>query len=114
MLAGYDTVETDWIEKILQKDAQELNLKNVRVLYIINHIHRKTRGGIVMTYTAITKCDGPCCKKQYDETMWDAPTYHHFKIGGSDFEMSFSNQLEFDFCCIDCLEKFLKEFKEEK
>lgn len=66
-----------------------------------------------MSYTAITKCDGPDCKNQYDETKWDAPTYHELKIGGSDFEMSLSKQAKFDFCCIDCLEKFLKESKEK-
>ena len=67
-----------------------------------------------MTHINITKCDGPGCKKKVDTSEWHSPTYHKIILGGSDFEMSFSGQQDFDFCSIGCMVRFLDGLKEDK
>lgn len=65
-----------------------------------------------MTHTNTTKCDGPGCGKKVDTSEWGSPTYHKIMLGGSDFEMSFSGQRDFDFCSIDCMINFLGELRD--
>lgn len=67
-----------------------------------------------MTHINLTKCDGPSCERQVDSSEWHSPTYHKIILGGSDFEMSFNDSREFDFCSIECMQEFLNTLKEEQ
>jgi len=61
-----------------------------------------------MSLIEIRKCDGPECKNQVDLQQMGSPTYHQLIVGGSDFEMSFGYQRQYDFCCQECLRAWLE------
>jgi len=66
-----------------------------------------------MAQINVISCDGPGCFNKVDMGNYGSSTYHHLSLGGTDFEMSFGNDREFDFCSIECLQKFLKRLVDE-